>query len=82
MLKLHAAVHPERIVQVGTFCPSAEVQILLRKKAAVAGKTCSGSRQRGKSGQVGTGGFGKGAVTRCLRQKVLLEDAINGGEQT
>lgn len=83
VLKLHAAaVHPEQVVQVGTFCPSAEVQIQLRREAEVAGKTWSASCQWGKNGQVGTGGFGKGAVTWCLRQKVLLEDAINGSKQT
>lgn len=82
MLKLHAAVHPEQVVQVGTFCPSAEVQIQLRREAEVSGKMWSAACQPGKSSQVGMGGFGKGAVTWCPRQKVLLEDAINGSKQT
>lgn len=38
MFKLYAAVHPEQVVRVGIFSPFAEVQILLRTKAVVAGE--------------------------------------------
>ena len=38
MFKLYAAVHPAQVVEVGSFSPFVEVEILLRRNTVVAGE--------------------------------------------